>query len=128
MVDAPNHGASSRAAAISAPSDAAPTTAATIWTRRAGTRARIGERRARPRQGAGCSGAGGAATAAPGAGRRAQREAHARAARRVLDPDAPAVRLNDGARDREPEPGAVARPRRLGTAAEERLEDVLEVG
>src|SRR3954469_2314923 len=35
-VDAPNHGASRRAAAISAPRDAAPTTAATIWIRRAG--------------------------------------------------------------------------------------------
>jgi hypothetical protein len=40
IVDAPNHGASRRAAAISAPSEAAPTTAATIWMRRAGMRAR----------------------------------------------------------------------------------------
>src|SRR3954451_3208521 len=46
-VEAPNHGASSRAAAISAPSDAAPTTAATIWMRRAGTRGGRGEGRAR---------------------------------------------------------------------------------
>jgi hypothetical protein len=38
IVEAPNHGASSRAAAISEPSDAAPTTKATSWTRRAGTR------------------------------------------------------------------------------------------
>ena len=38
IVEAPNHGASSRAAAISAPSEAAPTTAATSWTRRVGTR------------------------------------------------------------------------------------------
>ena len=37
IVDAPNHGASSRAAAISAPSDAAPTTAARSSMRRAGT-------------------------------------------------------------------------------------------
>jgi hypothetical protein len=36
IVDAPNHGAIRRAAAISAPSDAAPTTAATSWMRRVG--------------------------------------------------------------------------------------------
>src|SRR3954451_7822707 len=44
IVEAPNQGASSRAAAISAPREAAPTTAATSWMRRSGTRARIGER------------------------------------------------------------------------------------
>ena len=37
IVEAPNHGASSRAAAISAPSDAAPTTAARTSMRRRGT-------------------------------------------------------------------------------------------
>src|SRR6476646_4947128 len=36
IVDAPNHGANSRAAAISAPSDAAPTTKTTISRRRPG--------------------------------------------------------------------------------------------
>src|SRR4051794_13137929 len=50
IVEAPNHGASRRAAAISAPRDAAPTTAATSWMRRAGTRARIGERWPRARR------------------------------------------------------------------------------
>jgi hypothetical protein len=40
IVEAPNHGARSRAAAISAPSDEAPTTAATISMRRTGMRAR----------------------------------------------------------------------------------------
>jgi hypothetical protein len=40
-VDAPNHGARRRAAAISAPSEAAPTTAATTWIRRDGTGPRI---------------------------------------------------------------------------------------
>src|SRR4029079_17503698 len=42
IVEAPNHGASSRAAAISAPSDAAPTTAAMTSMRRAGTRDTLG--------------------------------------------------------------------------------------
>jgi adenosylmethionine-8-amino-7-oxononanoate aminotransferase len=41
IVDAPNHGASRRAAAISAPSDAAPTTAARTSMRRARTSRRV---------------------------------------------------------------------------------------
>ena len=51
-----------------------------------------------------------------------QREAHARAARRVGQPDPPAVRLDDRAGDREAEPGARARARGLAAAAVERLE------
>src|SRR4051812_50004798 len=64
IVEAPNQGASRRAAAISAPSEAAPTTAATSWMRRVGMPAR-GYGTAPPARGTSGAGRPGLPTAAP---------------------------------------------------------------
>src|SRR5687767_15297342 len=57
-----------------------------------------------------------------------QAEADARPVLARREPDAAAVRLDDGPRDGQPEAGAVGAPRGLAAAAVEGLEDALEVG